>query len=73
MGLTALQAELLAYLMLGLSNQEIADATQVSEATVRYRLTGLYRILGVSGRKQAAARARDLGLTAMPQSDPNRT
>jgi DNA-binding CsgD family transcriptional regulator len=66
MGLTANQAELLAYLMLGLSNQEIADATDVSEATVRYRLTRLYRVLEVSGRKQAAARARELGLTAKP-------
>jgi DNA-binding CsgD family transcriptional regulator len=67
MGLTATQAELLAYLLLGLANQEIADATQVSEATVRYRLTRLYRMLGVSGRKQAAARARDLGLITRPE------
>jgi DNA-binding NarL/FixJ family response regulator len=66
MGLTALQAELLAYLLLGLTNQEIADATQVSEATVRYRLTPLYRTLGVTGRKHAADRARELGLTVVP-------
>jgi DNA-binding CsgD family transcriptional regulator len=65
-GLTALQAELLPYLLLGLSNLEIADAIQVSEATVRYRLTRLYRNLGVSGRKQAADRSRELGLTATP-------
>lgn len=67
-GLTALQAELLAYLELGLSNQEISDATRVSEAAVRYRLTRLYRILGVAGRKQAAARARELGVTVMPSA-----
>jgi DNA-binding CsgD family transcriptional regulator len=65
-GLTALQAELLPYLLLGLTNLEIADAIQVSEATVRYRLTRLYRSLGVSGRRQAADRARELGLTATP-------
>jgi DNA-binding CsgD family transcriptional regulator len=65
-GLTALQAELLPYLLLGLTNQEIAYAIQVSEATVRYRLTRLYRALGVAGRKQAAERARELGLTASP-------
>jgi DNA-binding CsgD family transcriptional regulator len=65
-GLTALQAELLPYLVLGLTNLEIADAIQVSEATVRYRLTRLYRALSVSGRAQAADRARELGLTGNP-------
>jgi len=62
LGLTAMQIELLAYLMLGLTNQQIADAASVSEATVRYRLTPLYRTLGVRGRKAAAERARELGL-----------
>jgi DNA-binding CsgD family transcriptional regulator len=61
-GLTAVQTELLAYLMLGLANLEIADAIGISEATVRYRLTGLYKVLGVRGRKAAAARGRELGL-----------
>lgn len=61
-GLTVTQAELLAHLMLGLTNQEIADATSVSEATVRYRLTRLYRALGVRGRKAAVARAYAIGL-----------
>lgn len=60
-GLTVIQAELLAYLVLGLSNAEIAEATSVSEATVRYRLTRLYRALGVRGRRQAIARAHELG------------
>jgi DNA-binding CsgD family transcriptional regulator len=67
-GLTAQQAELLAYLLLGLTNQEIADAIQVSEATVRYRLTRLYRTLGVVGRRRASARARELGLTVTPRT-----
>jgi DNA-binding CsgD family transcriptional regulator len=62
LGLTAIQAELLSYLTLGLTNMEIADATHLSEAAVRYRLTRLYRRLGVSGRREAAERARDLGL-----------
>lgn len=62
LGLTAIQTELLAYLMLGLTNQEIGDAAGVSESTVRYRLTPLYRALGVRGRKAAAERARELGL-----------
>lgn len=62
LGLTAIQAELLSYLVLGLTNLEIADATQLSESAVRYRLTRLYRTLGVSGRLEAAERARELGL-----------
>ena len=62
LGLTAIQAELLSYLMLGLTNMEIADATRLSEAAVRYRLTRLYRTLGVRGRHEAADRARQLGL-----------
>ena len=61
-GLTVIQAEVLAYLALGLTNQEIADATNVGEATVRYRLTRLYRALGVKGRKAAVARAHQIGL-----------
>jgi DNA-binding CsgD family transcriptional regulator len=62
LGLTAAQAELLAYLVLGLSNAEIADASGLSEATVRYRLTRLYRALSVRGRREAAGRAHELGL-----------
>ena len=46
--------EVLRLVAAGLTNQEIADATKVSEATVRYRLTRLYRSLGVSGRSQKA-------------------
>lgn len=65
LGLTAIQAELLSYLMLGLTNMEIADATRLSEAAVRYRLTRLYRLLGVKGRRGAAERARDLGLSSV--------
>lgn len=63
-GLNLIQTELLAYLVLGLTNQEIADATKVAVPTVRYRLTRLYRALGVSGRKAAIAAARELGLSA---------
>jgi DNA-binding CsgD family transcriptional regulator len=61
-GLTVIQAELLAYLELGLTNQEIADATNVGEATVRYRLTRLYRVLGVHGRKDAVHRVAEFGV-----------
>ena len=67
LGLTANQAELLSYLVLGLTNLEIADAMHLSEAAVRYRLTRLYRTLGVAGRGEAADRARDLGLAGSGQ------
>ena len=62
LGLTAIQAELLSYLVMGLTNLEVADAMHLSEAAVRYRLTRLYRTLGVTGRGEAADRARALGL-----------
>jgi DNA-binding NarL/FixJ family response regulator len=65
LGLTAIQAELLAYLVLGLTNLEIAEATQVSEAAVRYRLTRLYRTLGVIGRREARRRAIELGIRGL--------
>ena len=64
-GLTADQVELLGYLLLGFGNHQIADAIGRSEATVRYRLTSLYRSLGVRGRRTAVQRARDLGLDSL--------
>jgi DNA-binding CsgD family transcriptional regulator len=64
-GLTADQIELLGYLLLGFGNNQIADAIGRSEATVRYRLTGLYRSLGVKGRRTAVKRARELGLDSL--------
>jgi DNA-binding CsgD family transcriptional regulator len=66
LGLTAVQAELLAYLLMGLTDFEVSDAAGVSEATVRYRLTRLYRALGVRGRRDATRRARERG--SMPTS-----
>lgn len=69
-GLTVIQAELLAYLVVGLTNREIAEATHVSEATVRYRLTRLYRVLGVSGRREAVRRAIALGLSLPDDPKP---
>jgi DNA-binding CsgD family transcriptional regulator len=65
LGLTANQIELLSYLVLGFGNAQIADAIGRSEATVRYRLTSLYRALGVNGRAGAIERARDLGLDSV--------
>lgn len=76
LGLTAQQAELAGYLLLGLTNQEIADAASVSEATVKYRLTRLYRDLRVHGRAEAVERVRSTGLDHTferpPGGGPNR-
>lgn len=62
LGLRADEVELLGYLLLGFGNAQIAEAIGRSEATVRYRLTRLYRSLGVRGRREAINRARRLGL-----------
>jgi len=65
LGLRADEVELLGYLVLGFGNAQIAEAIGRSEATVRYRLTGLYRALDVRGRREAIGRARDLGLDSI--------
>jgi DNA-binding CsgD family transcriptional regulator len=70
LGLTLVQAELLAYLVLGLTNREIAEATNVGESTVRYRLTRLYRVLGVHRRHEAVRRALALGLALPTEAVP---
>ena len=57
------ESHLLACLALGLTNRQIADVMQVSVGRVRYRLTLLYRTLGVDGRAQAVARARAMQST----------
>jgi DNA-binding CsgD family transcriptional regulator len=61
-GLTPGESHLLACLALGMSNRQIADLLQVSAGSVRYRLTLLYRTLGVDGRARAVERAREMQL-----------
>ena len=61
-GLTLRETEMLSYLVVGLTNQEIADALCIAEATVKYRLTRLYRRLGVARRREAIEVGRELGL-----------
>ena len=73
LGLTADQIELLGYLLLGLGNHQIAEAVGRSEATVRYRLTRLYRALGVNGRRSAVQRARELGLDSLVDASAARS
>lgn len=55
--LSPADAHLLACLALGLTNRQIAELMHVSLGRVRYRLSLLYRTLGVGGRAQAVERA----------------
>ncbi len=71
-GLRMQETELLGLVMLGLTNQQLAETMHISEATVKYRLTRLYRHIGVRSRAEAIAWARAHGLGAgeedLPQS-----
>ncbi len=62
-GLTARQAEVLELLSEGLTNAEIAERLVVSERTAEHHVAAVLRKLGVSDRREAAARASELGLT----------
>jgi len=54
-GLTARQSEVVALLLRGLSNQEIADSLFVDVNTVKTHLRHAYKTLGVRSRAQALA------------------
>jgi DNA-binding CsgD family transcriptional regulator len=61
-GLTPRQVDVLALLVGGLSNREIADRLTLSPKTVDHHVHALLRKLGVSSRGHAAAEARRLDL-----------
>jgi DNA-binding NarL/FixJ family response regulator len=48
------ELEVLEAVAIGLSNREIASKLWVSEPTVKFHLTNVYRKLGVTNRTQAA-------------------
>jgi LuxR family transcriptional regulator, maltose regulon positive regulatory protein len=60
--LSARELEVLPLIAEGLSNQEIAARLYLSLHTVKSHARTIYAKLGVTGRTQAAARARALGL-----------
>jgi DNA-binding CsgD family transcriptional regulator/tetratricopeptide (TPR) repeat protein len=66
-GLTAREAEVLALLAAGSSNQEIADELFISPKTASVHVSNIYAKLGVESRVAAATTAHRLGL-----SDPAR-
>lgn len=60
--LSSRELEVLAYIVAGLQNREIADRLVVSLNTVKTHINNIYSKLGVTNRVQAVTRARDLGL-----------
>lgn len=63
-GLTRRELEILLLACEGMSNGKLARHLWVTEQTVKFHLSNVYRKLDVSNRTQAAARARALGLTS---------
>ena len=63
-GLTARTATVMSHVAHGRSNADIAADLEISERTVAKHLERCYRILGVSNRSQASARAWELGSRA---------
>jgi len=62
LGLSEREAALLATLARGLSNQEIGKELWITEQTVKFHLTNVYRKLGVQNRTQATRIAYEVGL-----------
>lgn len=51
-GLTRREAEIAGYVNKGLSNKEVGNALFVTEKTVKFHLTNIYKKLGVKSRAQ---------------------
>ncbi len=60
--ITTRQVSILGLMADGLTNAEIASKVLLSESTVRQETIRIYRALAVSGRLEAVAKARALGL-----------
>jgi len=73
-GLTGREREILERVAMGRSNKQIAGEFWLSEQTIKYHLTNVYRKLGVSSRTEAARFAYDHGLAGnpWPGADQNR-
>jgi NarL family two-component system response regulator LiaR len=67
--LSARELEVLRLLARGMSNQEIADALVVGEATVRSHVSAILRKLQLASRTQAALYALREGLASLDDAD----
>lgn len=56
------EMEIMRLLASGASNKEIAARLYITEGTVKNHFTNIFKKLGVSDRKNAALKARELGL-----------
>jgi DNA-binding NarL/FixJ family response regulator len=65
-GLTEREVAILKAVALGLSNQAIGRELWVTEQTVKFHLTNIYRKLGVANRTEAARHAYQHGLVESP-------
>jgi two-component system, NarL family, nitrate/nitrite response regulator NarL len=70
--LTAREREILEQVAAGRSNKQIAREFWLSEQTIKYHLTNVYRKLGVSSRTEAARFAYDHGLAGNTWSGADR-
>lgn len=61
-GLSAREIEVLHKLASGMRNQDIAEALFLSEGTVKNYISTIYSKLNVTGRREAARKARDSGI-----------
>jgi two-component system, NarL family, nitrate/nitrite response regulator NarL len=68
-GLTEREVEILALVAQGHSNGRVAQQLWVTEQTVKFHLTNIYRKLKVSNRTEAARAAYRLGLVQSPALD----
>jgi DNA-binding NarL/FixJ family response regulator len=66
MGLTERELSILRAVARGLSNRAIATELWVTEQTVKFHLTNVYRKLGVANRTEAARAAFRLGVAESP-------
>ena len=68
-GLTKREIPILELIAQGHSNRQVADSLSVTEQTVKFHLTNIYRKLGVTNRTGAARAAYTLGLVQSPAVD----
>ncbi|WP_265459898.1 LuxR C-terminal-related transcriptional regulator [Enterococcus sp. HY326] len=60
--LTRQQKNMLRYLRLGYSNQELSEITGLSIHTIKFHLSGAYKKLGVKNKQEALQQCQQLGL-----------